>query len=228
MHRHFLKHAVWPLFCLLLISSAEAQRLTQDPDVLQSRIADQRVQRQTEIMRLERMIEEMDSRLIRLERQQMRAARLPAISVAEAEAVLDFAQAKLEASESLLDSGKVDPVQVASDRLALVRAEGQLNAAKAAQEESLLLMELDVVYAESQLMELRREKEVTQRLAAKGYTSSDRLQHLLMKEQLAEKELQLVKLRLQTQKKVAGHDAPPAAPEPGLTGDENSTGSANP
>ena len=167
MLRHVLNHGMWLPLCLLLVSSADAQRLTQDPDVLQSRIGDQRVQRQTEIMRLERMMEEMDSRLIRLERQQLRAARLPAITVAEAEAVVEFAQTRLDASQFLFESGKGDQVQVASDRLALVRAQGQLDAAKAAQQENLLLMELEVAYAQDKLLDLKRERELTQRLAAK-------------------------------------------------------------
>lgn len=177
-------------------------------DVTRSTIGDERVSRQTEVSRLERLIDEMNSRLIRLERQQLRLSRLPAITIAEAEAEVEFAKAQLQESEYQFERGEASKVDVARDRLALARAQGQLDSAAAAHDENLLATEMDVVFAERQLFELRRQRELTQKLAAKGYTSSDALHLLLLNEKLAEKELQTLKLRLQTQRKAAGqtHD----------------------
>lgn len=197
---------------LLFPSGLSAQRLGGNLDVTRSRIGDERVQRQTEVMRLERMLEAFETRITRLERQLMRSSRFPAITIAEAEAAVEFAKAQLQESEHEQKRGTATPVQVASDQLALARAQGQLESATAAVQENILTLEMDVVYAERRLLEARKEKEVHQRLAAKGYTSSDSLQFLILNEGLAEKELQLAKMRLQAQRKSAGQaeETPPA------------------
>lgn len=210
---------------LALPSVASAQIVTpprfgSNLDVTRSRIGDERVSRQTEVNRLERLLEEMDARVIRLERQQLRSAQFPAITISEASACLKFAEVQLKETEYQFERGEASEVQVARDRLALVRAQGQLDSAEAAHEERLLTLEMDVVFAQRQLFQLRRERELAQKLAAKGYTSSDALQSLLLNEKLAEKELQLVQVRLQTQQKAAGQDGVPTPAEPDSTADK--------
>ena len=217
MHGYRVTLATLTVLVLLFPSAATAQRFTppsfgSNLDVTRSGIGDERVQRQTEVMRIEKLMEGIDSRVIRLERQQLRSGRLPAITIDEAEAGVEFAKAQLQESEYQFERGEASKVQVAGDRLALARAQGQLDSAKAAHEENLLTLELDEVYAERQLFQLRREKALAQKLAAKGYTSSDALHLLLLNEKLAEKELQMVKLRLQTQRKAAGQDSPTDSP----------------
>jgi hypothetical protein len=212
MHSYRVTLATLTMLVLVLPSPAIAQRTTppsfgSNLDVTRSRIGDERVQRQTEVLRMERLLEGIDSRVVRLERQQLRSGRLPAITIAEAEAAVEFAKAQLQESEDQHERGDASKVDVAGDRLALARAQGQLDSAKAAHEENLLSLELDEVYAERQLFELRREKALTEKLAAKGYTTPDALHLLILNEKLAEKELQLVKLRLQTQRKAAGQDS---------------------
>ncbi len=204
--------ATLTLFALLLPTAASAQVVTpprfgSNLDVTRSRIGDERVQRQTEVSRLEGLVETLSDKVIRLERHQLRSAQLPAISIAEALATLDFAKAQLKETEYQLERGEASEVQFARDRLALVRAQGQLESAKASYEERLVILELDVLHAENELFQLSREKELTKKFVAKGYTTSDHLRRLLMSEKLLEKELQLLKLRLQTQKRTAGQES---------------------
>ena len=196
-------------------------------DLNRSRIGDERVQRQSEVMRLQRLLEAFETRVTRLERHQMRSSQMPAVTIAEAEAAVNFAKTQLKESEYRLERGEATEVDVAADKLALARAQGQLNAAGAAYQENILVLEMDVVYAQRQLLQLRKEKELTERLTAKGYTSSDALKFLILNEELAEKELRLATLRLETQRKAAGKggaeekttDATSVPPPPAPAGD---------
>ncbi len=76
--------------------------------VLDAQIGNQQVQRQTEIMRLERMLRQFESRVIRLERQLMSVSRLPTITMAEAKAGVEFAEVQLRESEELHKKGEID------------------------------------------------------------------------------------------------------------------------
>jgi hypothetical protein len=197
------------LFGVLPPATVRAQRFTPPPfgsnlDLNRSRIGDERVQRQSEVMRLQRLLDAFETRVTRLERHQMRSSQMPAVTIAEAEATVEFAKTQLKESEYRLERGEVTEVDVAADKLALTRAQGQLDAASAAYQENILVLEMDVVYAQRQLLKLRQEKELAERLTAKGYTSSDALKNLILDEELAEKELRLAKLRLETQRKAAG------------------------
>ncbi len=197
------------LFGVFAPATARAQRFTPPPfgsnlDLNRSRIGDERVQRQSEVMRLERLLDAFEMRVTRLERHQMRSSQMPAVTIAEAEAAVEFAKTQLKESEYRLQRGEATEVDVAADKLALTRAKGQLDAAGAAYQENILVLEMDVVYAQRQLLQLRQQKELAERLTAKGYTSSDALKYLILDEQLAEKELRLANLRLETQRKAAG------------------------
>ena len=99
--------------------------------VLDAQIGNQQVQRQSEVMRLERMLGQFESRVIRLERQLMSLSRLPTITMAEAKAGVEFAELQLRESEKLHRQGEMTEVGVAADRLALARAKGQFDAAEA-------------------------------------------------------------------------------------------------
>jgi hypothetical protein len=197
------------LFGVVAPTTARAQRFTPPPfgsnlDLNRSRIGDERVQRQSEVMRLQRLLDAFEARVTRLERHQMRSSQMPAVTIAEAEAAVEFAKTQLKESEYRLERGEATEVDVAADKLALTRAQGQLDAASAAYQENMLVLEMDVVYRQRQLLQLRQEKELAERLTAKGYTSSDALKYLILDEELAEKELRLANLRLETQRKAAG------------------------
>jgi hypothetical protein len=95
-----------------------------------------------------------------------------------------------------------------------MRARGQLDAAQAAHAESKIIMELEVAYAQRQLLEATNEKEQMKRFVAKGYASSDGLRYQIMDVDLAEKQLQLAQLRLEAQRKSAGRLQPEAEKKP--------------
>jgi hypothetical protein len=212
-----------PLVALLSFCSSEASGQTlpglrQGPlqgafNVQGARIDEQRVNRQTEVARLERIIDAFESRVTRLERQLLVASRMPAITVAEAEAGVQFAIAQLRESAQLHKQGEATDVRLAGDRLAVARAQGQLDAATAAHADNLVRLELDVLYAEQILFKQNREKSQLERIVAKGYMSSSGLKNSLLGVGLAEKQLQLARLRLETQQKFAASDKPAADKE---------------
>ena len=179
-------------------------RLQGELNVQRARIDEQRVQRQTEVIRLEQIIDRFQSRVTRLERQMLSMTRLPVISIAEAQAAVEYADAQLRESEQLHEKGEISDVQIAGDRLEVARAGGQLDAAKAAHADGLIALELDVLYAERHLYEQTQEKSQMERFVAKGYTSSDGLRLRILDVALAEKQLQLARLRLQSLQKSAG------------------------
>ncbi len=222
MHRHC---ATAVLVTFLLPTAVSAQRIRDEMGITRSRVSDERVQRQTEVMRLERMLESFETRMIRLERQRIRDSRMPAMTIAEAEATLKYAEAQLEETTYQLDRGEASKADVARDQLAVIRAQGQLDTAKAAQQESLLITEIDVAYAERRLLEAQQELQLTQRFAAKGYTTSDKLRMLVVEEKLARKELDLYRVRLAAQKKSAGvsQESVDKDSDAGLTGADESS-----
>jgi hypothetical protein len=181
--------------------------------VLDAQIGNQQVQRQSEVMRLERMIGQFESRVIRLERQLMSLSRLPTITMAEAKAGVEFAELQLRESEKLHKQGEMTEIEVAADRLALARAKGQFDAAEAAHAESLIRLEMDVLFAERQLLERTNESSQLERLVAKGYASSNGLAYRKLDVGLAEKQLLHARLRLETHKKSAGEIEPPGEVE---------------
>jgi hypothetical protein len=171
-------------------------------------IGGQQVQRQAEVSRLDRILDGFESRMTRLERQLLGATRMPMITIAEAEASVAFAQAQLRASERLQEQGEATELRLAADRLAVARAQGQFHSAKTAHADSLIVLELEVLHAERRLLRENQEQKSLERFVAKGYTSSDGLRLHLLDVSLAEKQLQLARLRLESQKKSAASSEP--------------------
>lgn len=228
-----LRLPFWMLSSLLLCATTLAQSTSPPPfgsnlDVTRSRIGDERVQRQSELLRLERRVESLDSRMVRLERQQLRSARLPGITLAEATAEVVYAETQLDEREKQFKKGEATRTQIAGDRLALARARGQLDSVRAAFEENLMILELELGYSQRRLLDARSEKELLQRLVAKGYTSGEALTRALSNENLAEKEYRLFKIRLETLKRAAGQgsDNQPETVKPDPNSDEAATESA--
>lgn len=187
--------------------------LNDELNVQRAQIDQQRVQRQTEVMRLEQIIQRFESRVTRLERQWLTVARLPGITISEAEAGVQFAEAQLKESEQLHQQGEISAVSVAAARLAVAQAQGQMDAAKAAHADSLIALELDVLYAERFLFEQIQERTRLERLVARGFTSSEGLRLSILDEGVAQKRLVLAKLRLETLQKSAGAAQPAAKSE---------------
>jgi hypothetical protein len=206
--------ALFALWACIAVSNAQGQtteQLRRDrlQGVLDAQIGNQQVQRQTEVMRLERMLRQFESRVIRLERQLMSVSRLPTITMAEARAGVEFAEIQLRENEKLHDKGEISDVGLAADRLTLARAHGQFEAAEAAHADSLIQLELEVLYAERHLLEQTNESSQLERLVAKGYAGSSGLAYRKLDVGLAEKQLQRARLRLKTQRKSAGESESP-------------------
>ena len=174
----------------------------QDALGINARISEQRVLRQTEVMRLEQLIEGIGKRVTRMERQLLANSRFPAITVPEAEAALVLAETRLKETEK--NQGEKSEIQIATERLAVAQAKGQLQIAIAAQAENLILLDLDRIHAESEYVAQSNELIFLERSVAKGYTSGDRLPQRRLEVELAKKRLDLAKLRLNTQKRLAG------------------------
>ncbi len=85
-------------------------RLQGTLDVQNARIGEQRVQRQTEVLRLEDVMRSLEERLNRMERQWLAVSPLPSMTIAEAEAALQLAEAQLAESTQLHDEGKLSDV----------------------------------------------------------------------------------------------------------------------
>lgn len=183
-------------------------RLRGTLDIQDAEIAEQRVQRQTEIMRLEGILDDFGDRMERMERQMLSMSQLPAITIAEAEAALQYAQIQLKDSEQRHAEGELTDLALARHRLELARAKGQLDTAKVAHADRLILLELDVLYAQRQLMELNQQQRQLERLVAKGYSSSEGLKRRAYDIAMTEKQLARAQLRLTAEKKAAG-DQPP-------------------
>lgn len=177
-----------------------AFRPGSNANVLNTRISGQGISRQVEIDRLESMLRGFEDRVVMMERQLLQMSRLPAITIEEAEAAVAFAEAQLKETEYQLEQGKASDLAVKRHRLDLVRAKGQLKTAKASHEESLILAELELAYANRAYLRESNEQEQLKRFVAKGYTSSDAVKYSLFDVDLAEKRLKLARLRLDVQR----------------------------
>lgn len=198
-----------PLSAMILLSAfAVSLARGQSPEVegrnglgVQTRISEQRVQRQTEVMRLESMIERLGGRVTRMERQLLTNTRFPALTVSEANAALELA--KMRQTETQNQGTPVSKVQFASDRLAMIQAETQLRIAQASEEERRIMLDLDRIYAEREYLDQSRRLEQLERLVAKGYSTSDGLALRRLDVELARKQFELAKLRQETQQQLS-------------------------
>jgi hypothetical protein len=140
---------------------------------LGSRISGERTTRQVEVLRLQDSIDRLQSRVQRLERAALSGGAFPAFTIEESEAELAFAEAQL--AERLRDQqdGNASEVQVAADRLRLVRARSQLTLARAAHVDRKLALQTEVADARRKLIEESQQEQQLQRLVAKGYASAE-------------------------------------------------------
>ena len=164
---------------------------------LGTRVTGERVTRQVEVLRLQREIDEIDSRVLRLERQAIASGGLPPYSIEEAEAALVLAETQLAATEKGLEEGEATETDVARDRLQLARAKSQLKLAKSSHADEKLSLESDLAHVERQLARETKDYEQMQRLVAKGYTSSDSLELKKLDVELALIAVQRAKKRLE-------------------------------
>ncbi len=199
--------------CLVAFHSQPGQ--TQPPSanrppgsLFRNRTSDERVSRQAEVLRLQQMIDGLRSRVQRLERQSFSSGQFPAFTVVESEAALSFAETRLAVSEQAFKDGEASELQVAGDRLGLVRARAQLDLARAAHADRSLVLETDVAYAQRRLVEESQKQQQLQLMVAKGYTSTDGLDLQTIDVDLARNELLRARSRLELHQKMSGSAEP--------------------
>ena len=140
---------------------------------LGSRISGERTTRQVEVLRLEQSLDRLQSRVRRLERLVVSGGSLPAFTIEESQAELAFAETQLTARERDLQRGEASEVDVAADRLQVVRARSQLLVARAAHVDRKIALEIEVADARRKLIEETQQQQQLQRLVAKGYASTE-------------------------------------------------------
>lgn len=171
---------------------------------LRSNVGDERVSRQAEILRLQQMIDRLDSRVQRLERQAVSPAQLPVFTITESQAALQFAELQLAASELAFKNQEVSELQVAAHRMDLARSRTQLEIAHAVHDDRTLALETSLAYAERRLVEETRKQQQLQRMVAKGYSPAEGLELQAIDLEIARKELSRERARMELHKKMAG------------------------
>ena len=182
-------------------------RVQRELEANRSRTADQRVARQVEVIRLEKMIERLEARILRLERQQLATSQFPAITVTEAEAALNFAEAELERSKALNQRDVATEADVAADQLAVIQARAQRQIAQAAQDDRIASLKVELTYAEQRVAEETQKQQQLEQLVARGYGSADGLKLQRLAVDVAKQELVRAKSRLAAQRELGGEDA---------------------
>lgn len=185
-------------------SQLRRDRLQGTFDIQNAQIGEQRVQRQTEISRLEEALRTIEDRLTRLERKAATSSPLPLITMAEANAGVEFAIAQLRESERLHTEGKITDVLLAQHRLEHVRAVEQRETSKFAHADRLIALEMEVLYCEQALEEQTQHQRHLERLVAKGYSSSDGLKQIAYDVAIANKQVQQARFRLAIQQRSSG------------------------
>ena len=180
---------------------------------LGSRISGERTTRQVEVLRLQESLDQLQSRVQRLERQTLSGGAFPAFTIEEAEAELALVEARLQDRQQ----GAESAVQLAADRLQLVRARSQLTLARAAYVDRRLALETEVADARRKLIEESQQEQQLQRLLAKGYASAEGWELQQIDVEVAKKLLLRAQARLAVYQQLDDSESPettqPADPD---------------
>lgn len=165
-------------------------------------------QRISDVLSVARIAPNFRTRISRLERMLLFTNSYPVISAKEAKAALKLAMA--ERNEFLKRPSKPSEVEIAAAELSVVRAESQLTITLATERERMLLCQIDVVEAELTLLQMSKKIELHQRLIARGLSTSETFIQQKLAMTAAEKQLELMRLRYETQRILQGvSDAKP-------------------
>ena len=175
----------------------ESENTRQHRIRIENKIRGEAVQRESDILGLATTTSNLATRIARLERTLLSTRPYAGISVKEARAALNLAMA--ERNELLNRPAKPSPVEIAAAELSLARAESQLTVTQATQKENLLLCQLDVIEAELALLQMSKQVELQQRLIARGLNASGTFMQQKMAVSAAEKKLELMRARHETQ-----------------------------
>ncbi|MAI31112.1 MAG: hypothetical protein CBE00_02015 [Planctomycetaceae bacterium TMED240] len=183
-------------------TQTESAQDLQDRIRIENRIQDEAVQRGSDILGVTTTTSNLATRVARLERTLLSTRPYAGMSVKESRAALRLALA--ERNQLLTHSAKPTQVEIAAAELSIARAESQLTITQATQKETLLLCQLDVIEAELALLQLSKKIELQQRLIARGLNTSGNFLQQKMAVSAAEKKLELMRVRHETQRILQG------------------------
>jgi multidrug resistance efflux pump len=144
-------------------------------------------------------IEKLERRVELLEKIVFSSTRLNAI---QAQRQVDDAQERLDHTKSLFAKGFIQASEVEQDRYRLEQAKKELELAKAETKQDELVGEMDVLQAERQLRELEQQLSYTKRLAERGYVHEKSVEAWKAAVELAKRELESAKTRLNATRKL--------------------------
>lgn len=214
-------HVIATFVFFLMQGSVSSGQTQIEPEIaqqnrirLENKIDGETVQRTSGIRSVSTVTSNLDTRLSQIERMLLTTNLYTGISAKEARAALSLAMAKR--NELLKRPSKPSEVENATAELSVARAESQLAITLATQRERMLVCQIDVSEAELKLLQMRKKIEMQQRLLARGLSPSDTFIEQKLAMSAAEKTLELMRVRLETQRILQGlPDAKPDAdPKP--------------
>lgn len=202
-------------------SQIELENLRQNRIGLENKILGEAVQRTSDIRAVATTTSDLSDRISRLERMLLSARPYAGISVKEARAAFNLAMA--ERNELRKRPTKPSEVEIAAAELSVARAESQLTITLATQREELLLCQLDVIEAELALLQISKNVELQERLIARGIKTSEIFMQQKMALSAAEKRLELMRVRYETQRVLQGISTKEPAPQSKPSSDSSVT-----
>jgi len=187
----------------------ESENARQNRIRIENKIDGETVQRTSDIRSVSTFTSNLDTRISQIERMLLTTNPYTGISAKEAKAALNLAMAKRK--ELLKRPSKPSEVESAAAELSVARAESQLTITLATQKERMLMCQIDVSEAELKLLQMRKRIEMQQRLLARGLRPSDTFVEQKLAMSAAEKTLELMRVRQETQRILQG--LPDAKPD---------------
>jgi hypothetical protein len=183
-------------------TSTEPENSQQDQIRIENKILGESIQRRSDILSVSTITSNLGTRISRLERILLSTNPYTGISAKEAKAALKLAMAKR--NEFRKRPSEPSEVEMAAAELSVARAESQLTITLATQKEKLLLCQLDVIEAELALLQISKKLELQQRLLARGINTSETFAQQKLAMTAAEKKLELMRVRHETQRILQG------------------------
>ena len=202
-------------------SQIELEKLRQNRIGIENKILGEAVQRTSDIRAVATTTSDLSDRISRLERMLLSARPYAGISVKEARAAFNLAMA--ERNELRKRPTKPSEVEIAAAELSVARAESQLTITLATQREELLLCQLDVIEAELALLQISKNVELQERLIARGIKTSEIFMQQKLALSAAEKRLELMRVRYETQRVLQGISTKEPAPQSKPSSDSSVT-----
>ncbi|OUW82690.1 MAG: hypothetical protein CBD74_06760 [Saprospirales bacterium TMED214] len=180
----------------------ESENSQQNQIRIENKILGETAQRRSDMLSVSTITYNLDTRMSRVERILLSTNPYTGISTKEAKAAFKLATAKRD--EFLKQPSEPSKVELAAAELSVARAESQLIITLATQREKLLLCQLDIIEAELAFLQIRKKLELQERLVARGLSTSETLAQQKLAMTAAEKKLELMRIRHETQRILQG------------------------